>query len=1052
MSVIKKVFLSFYVLYCMNNNKKTLRVFVFGVLLCVCSPIFTQTVVNGFTQQSFDNVANSHNFTYWDASFKTSTSSRKFTNQTSSYNLNIDYNNLNINSLDINSSNSSAAQAFQEANSTTFSTLQSSTITYKILQNWVPIHERTATPTNSHIRVCQMAEFGTWVNRRMIDSLNFTNSPALYNSFSGIEFTNWHNRFKITFHVRPRTTIVNGHLELDVQLPAAFSQTFQSGNIYGFAKSANGAGFAVKGSANNVNVSVANNTVTVHTGVTNLQANTSYEVSLIFYAITNNFSTTYAQAGDDMATITVSQSLPWANNSIATSYSSDEGLHYIDVPPVWMGYGNCGDIDKLQNLKLTLLNNTATDKRIRLCFRQQTQTPNITGFSSMLRSPDGDPSGIPLQISKNWHTTFNMLYSGYWIHEYTEIIVPANTNLNFDYTCVGGRWGKVYGAFSHQLSVVGDQISRGGWLEAGLGTFGEHITHSPDYELGNSNICDYRPVLVTNQNYGGTSSQCNWTGNVGGMDLFFYDNSSNTRIYQSQVKTQFKKYGPNLSETAISMYSSDNKLKLDYTFYLNRSDDFLRVFYKVKLQALQNTSFSRFDFFQLGSDAYNFRKAQSVVYGNDATWLGYFTPTNAGSNSYTSAAIPLTGSNPWIWSGDGTPLYPQGGIEIPTNNGIIIRSYQALLGGQVANTPYFRERSSSHWQSLKPTQYCLVPPPNVTSFMQGDYVEMLIEAVCLPKQTTDYYGPNAKFAQALTQYGNTWELLFREVAGNKIVASSSTNTINTEYPLTVNTSNNTGAVVITGGIGYVPLVFKGLTNVTDPKLWRKKTNTWEVVNQANYGKDFWQTEYDAQTGLFDLIYNVNQDTTNSTTNAIEYYLGATPPAILPVTLLRFDAKPLAETNLLTWETSSELNNKGFDIQRINANGAWETIGFVAAQGKASVYTFEDKTPLSNTYYRLRQLDFDGTESYSPIKNVLRNTEKASLHISPNPTSGKMNVFLSTNTPIQTIKIYEVSGKNIFTQKVDNPFVELDLSSFANGIYIIEVQSNEQCLKTKIVRQ
>jgi Secretion system C-terminal sorting domain len=1027
------------------NKKKFFRILFFGSFYCALNSIFAQRIVNGFTQQSFDNVANSYNFTYWDASFKTPVSSRKFTNQASSYNLNVDYNNLNINSLDINSSNLSAAQAFQEANASTFATLQSSTITYKILQNWVPIHEKTATPTNSHIKVCQMVEYGPWVNRRMVDSLNFTNSPSLYHSFSGIEFTNWHNRFKITFHVRPRTTIVNGHLELDVQLPAAFDQTFQSGNIYGFAKSANGAGFAVKGSANNVNVSVANNTITVHTGVTNLNANSSYEVSLIFYAIKNNFSATYAMSDDDQVNITVNQTLPWANNSIATSYSSDEGLHYINVPPIWMGYGNCGDIDRLQNLKLSLANPTANEKRIRLCFRQQNLTPNVTGFSSMLRTPDGNPSGIPLQISKNWHTTYNMLYSGYWIREYTEIIVPAYTILNFDYTCVGGRWGKVYGAFSHQLSVVGDQISRGGWLEAGLGSFGEHITHSPDYELGNSNICDYRPVLVTNQSYGGTSAQCNWTGNVGGMDLFFYNNSANTRIYQSQVKTQFKKYGPNLTETAISMYSSDNKLKLDYTFYLNRSDDFIRVFYKVKLKALENTSFSRFDFFQLGSDAYNFRKAQSVVYGNDATWLGYFTPSNAGSNSYTSAAIPLTGNNPWIWSGDGIPLFPQNGIEIPTNNGIIIRSYQALLGGQVANTPYFRERSGSHWQSLKPTQYCLVPPPSINSFMQGDSIEMLIEAVCLPKQTSDYYGPNTKFKQALTQYGNTWELLFREVAGNKIVASSPTNTINTSYPLTVNTSNNTGAVVITGGIGYVPLVFKGLTTVNDPKLWRKKNSTWEVVNQANYGKDFWQTEYDRNTDSFDLIYNVNQDTTNSATNAIQYYLGAMPPNVLPITLLRFEAEQQEAANLLTWETITEEHNKGFEIERLNSS-TWQNIGFKTANNKPSNYQFLDKNPLTTSYYRLRQIDNDGKETLSKVIAIQRNRVKEKLAVYPNPVSNTLNLNYIEEGHFEIINLL---GQQVLSGEISPSDARwLDVSALPQGSYFLKMGAEQ----VKFVKQ
>jgi Secretion system C-terminal sorting domain len=1120
--------------------------FVFTLLTYI--NVFSQTNMDGFTPQTYTNAANTYNFTYWDANFKTNISSRKFTNQTSSYNLNIDYTNLNINSLDVNLNNSSTANALQEANATTFQTLQAGTIDYKILQNGTTLHAKTATPTNLGVKISQMAEYGTWLNRRVVDSLNFTNSPSLYGSFSGIEFTNWHNRFKITFHIKPRATISNGQLELSVQMPSVFSQTYNSGNIYGFAKSANGEGFALKGGVTAANVSTVGNTIKVQTAQANLNADTPYELSLIFYAVKTNFSTTYVATADDAANVAVnvSQSLPSAR-SVTTNYAADEGLYFVEVPSYWMGYNNCNAIDGLQNLKLTLSNTNATEKRVRLCFRQN-PAPNIVGFSSMLRNPNGDPAGLPLQISKNWHNTTPMLYSGTWIREYTEVIIPANTTLKFDYTRIGARWGKVYGAFSHQLSVVGEGVPRGGWLEAGLGSFGENITHSPDYEYGNSNICDYRPFLVTNGSYGGTSRQCFWTGNTGGMNMFVYNNNSNTRIYQSQVKTRFKKYGPNLTETSIATYSSDNKLKLDYSFFLNRSDDFVRVFYKIKIKALENTPFSRFDIFQLGSDTYNYRKAQSLVYGNDTGLVGQFTPSNAGSNNYTTAATALTGTNPWIWSGDALSLDANAELTIPTNNAIIIRSYTASLGGQSANTPYFRERSSSHSSASKPTQYCLVPPPTITSFMQGDSIELLLEAVCLPKQAIDYYGPNTRFSQALTQYGNTWELLYREVLGNKIHASSPTNSINTDYPLSVTTTNNTGLVTITGGKGYIPMVFKGLTNINNPKLWKAKSNGWEWVNQANHGKDFWQTEYDVSTGLFELIYNVNQDTINDNTNIIKYYLGDTPPmptmvlqskinqnAIttnsniitnerdtliftpqvtengitsngnggkwqwtgvngytansrtinlnrlqltdagnytvtytdtfgcavaatfqlsvnvgLPVTLTRFSATPLSKTNLLTWETSSETHNKGFDIQRQEPNGSWLTIGFVAAQGKATIYNFEDNTPRSISYYRLRQIDFDGKENLSKIVSVQRE-ENGIVYISPNPTSSKVQISLFTNQPIKNINIYDLSGRNILSQKIDNTHAELDFSAFAKGIYILEIQSDTKVFREKIVR-
>ena len=71
--------------------------------------------------------------------------------------------------------------------------------------------------------------------------------------------------------------------------------------------------------------------------------------------------------------------------------------------------------------------------------------------------------------------------------------------------------------------------------------------------------------------------------------MFVYTNQLGTPSYQSEVKTRFHRYSPNLTETTVSAYSADRKLKLDYTFYLNRSDDFTRVYYKLKVKGKMTT-------------------------------------------------------------------------------------------------------------------------------------------------------------------------------------------------------------------------------------------------------------------------------------------------------------------------------------------------------------------------------------------------------------------------------------------------------------------------------
>lgn len=90
--------------------------------------------------------------------------------------------------------------------------------------------------------------------------------------------------------------------------------------------------------------------------------------------------------------------------------------------------------------------------------------------------------------------------------------------------------------------------------------------------------------------------------------------------------------------------------------------------------------------------------------------------------------------------------------------------------------------------------------------------------------------------------------------------------------------------------------------------------------------------------------------------------------IIPVELLSFSASVKSNSVVLYWSTASEMNNRGFEIQRTavsnNNNIEWKTIGFVDGKGtttEKSNYIFTDGNPLTGTsYYRLKQIDLDGT--------------------------------------------------------------------------------------------
>ena len=842
-------------------------------------PNLNATLQTTIPNSSYNTLNNAYNFTYWNNSFNETPLSNaiSFTNYTNLFILNIDHRNLNIGNLEINPNNFTKEEAFNKLNAEINTGSNSGTIGYAVLQNGAIAYQKTTTPTATSVSLLQNAEFGPFFNRKFIHDIKFTNGLTTAPGFTGIEVANWSDRFSLTFRLKPTISINNGQLQFSVTLPSNYNQITQTGNLIA-CTNANNKGFVIKPSLPFGSITIEGQKITVTTASTNIEANTNYEVGLLFYPIKDQTPAqvqTDALNEDTPITVNVIQQLP-TPALVSDTYDKNEGFHVINFPSINMGYNNCNNSGLLQNIKLQLINNTNYDKKIRLQFKQL-NSPNIVGFSTIIRNENGDPSGIPVQISKNWHGDSTVgLYEGSWIRAYTEIKIPAQTNVQLQFTHNGATWGGVYAAFSHQLSIAGyygqDHF---GWLEAGIGSYGEQICHSPDTKLANGFGGDIRPLLTSAAAYGGPDQFCSWTAQVGSVGIGVYRNASNQKVFFVEPKVNFKKYGPNLTDTEITALSTDSKVKLNFNFALNRSDDYTRIYYKIKYKFLEATPFSSFDFFTMQSEGYNSQKPGLVSYGDVNGLSSQFLPTNSGTNQYTTGIIPLSSNVPWIFTSDNN-CTGCSGINVPTNYGIIIRNYKSIINGIHQSTPNFREKSLS--ASQYPTIYCLVPP-NISSFSAGDEVEIDLELVILPKQRIDYYGPNQNYIQTLTENGNQWQMLWREAKDNQIIASTNTSTANINYPLEVNTVNNEALVHINNGIGYVPVTFKSVSSPSKNKLW-KYNNSWSIVDQSVHGKDFWQTDYNPESQKFDITFNVNQDGAANTSQANTYFFGENPPNLL----------------------------------------------------------------------------------------------------------------------------------------------------------------------------
>ncbi len=93
---------------------------------------------------------------------------------------------------------------------------------------------------------------------------------------------------------------------------------------------------------------------------------------------------------------------------------------------------------------------------------------------------------------------------------------------------------------------------------------------------------------------------------------------------------------------------------------------------------------------------------------------------------------------------------------------------------------------------------------------------------------------------------------------------------------------------------------------------------------------------------------------------------------LPVELTSFSAVKLTNGVKLSWTTASEINNSGFDIERSSNNKSFNKIAFIPGHGtstEALSYSYVDNSQSGKTYYRLKQVDFDGSFNYSKTVEV-----------------------------------------------------------------------------------
>ncbi|MHC1736586.1 MAG: T9SS type A sorting domain-containing protein [Ignavibacteriaceae bacterium] len=209
-------------------------------------------------------------------------------------------------------------------------------------------------------------------------------------------------------------------------------------------------------------------------------------------------------------------------------------------------------------------------------------------------------------------------------------------------------------------------------------------------------------------------------------------------------------------------------------------------------------------------------------------------------------------------------------------------------------------------------------------------------------------------------------------------------------------------------------------------------------------------------------------TSNATTGLLLYTW-----AVLPVELTSFTATTEKNEVLLIWETATEVNNYGFEVERSlsshssSLNGhslseVWETIGFVAGSGNSNSvkdYSFTDKKVAAGKYaYRLKQIDNDGTFEYSKEIEV-ENLQPSAFDLRqnyPNPFNpGTLIVYSLGFSGNVTLKLYDLLGNEVALlvneQKGPGTYeVKFDASGLASGTYIYRLVAGNFVSTKKMV--
>ncbi|MCB0638934.1 MAG: T9SS type A sorting domain-containing protein, partial [Lewinella sp.] len=180
--------------------------------------------------------------------------------------------------------------------------------------------------------------------------------------------------------------------------------------------------------------------------------------------------------------------------------------------------------------------------------------------------------------------------------------------------------------------------------------------------------------------------------------------------------------------------------------------------------------------------------------------------------------------------------------------------------------------------------------------------------------------------------------------------------------------------------------------------------------------------------------------------------------VLPVELLSFTAKAVGDQVQLNWQTANEQNSDYFVIEHSTDARTFTLLGEVTAAGHSSTlldYEMWDKQPVAGlNYYRLRQVDFDGTihEHGLAVVRFAGDAGGPTVQVFPNPVADQATVYWTAEAT--DLWLFDINGRPVRQQPLNGEpgSLSLDMSDLPGGFYLLRLETPQGVETMRLVKR